>query len=479
MNDQQDRYAAGTAFMLAMEKHAGDLARAQTELAEEKDKNALLKKELSQKFENFKKRLRRAGHVLPDLRKSKKKEIQEDSASSMVLRRTKRKTAPTGKPAGVKTRKKRVAVSELKSAVQAQKRREDFADEVFAFAAALAEEEKIDDITKIRIEFAGDVEPMELRFPDPQPEEDVEEGELCTVEISEKDRKAAIMAKLMRLVAVCDRKNISCRAWRSMAAEEDELTRATKLGSARRSLNDDIASRCGLQFNAAGADVDVKMMLAEVIKLRQLDPAKEKKWKIVFAGDGRSVLTKHHSLALYMFLLNEGHKTQKHEHIYQLGIYDCKESYEGISTYARRVIDGLNGLVESGHAGIPVELFVSGDMKFINIVSGLYGPGCKSRRTCFYCPCTFKDRKKNMCTHAMDPDRLKLGKKTKKYPNGKLPFDSKFPPLFPSVKPCNYVIDSLHLLLRTTDVFLNLCISEVIASHTAVHGGYREQCEGV
>ncbi|PKK61451.1 hypothetical protein RhiirC2_718407 [Rhizophagus irregularis] len=119
---------------------------------------------------------------------------------------------------------------------------------------------------------------------------------------------------------------------------------------------------------------------------------------------------------------------------------DGKEKYETLAKIGHLFKFQLSDLQENGifvdSVHWPIELFFSGDLKFMYNIMGLNAPN--SKYFCLYCDCDSSARwDMNL--------KWKINKNMQ---------SKKKPELFPAIRQENYIPDELHLLLRISDVLM-------------------------
>lgn len=332
--------------------------------------------------------------------KLRKETVKKIKAADRREMRAKAKLSSVHAQPG-RTLGKQVPASQLKDKSQRKKRLNEYAQRVFEDAVRRAEREKVDVVRSLTLEFEG-FRPMKLHFVDPE-EEEMEEEMENSMPISDNDLKSSLDSML----ALANNKFLSKTTMKELKTEN-----LKDLEKRKKEIESELAEKLGLKYDDRRADFSVKKYVHEVYRLRNIgELCKDKKVKILIAGDGRSVRTKHKSLAMYLIFLDEGSKVYKHTHVYQLGIYDCKEDNAEMRQACSRYIKELNELASETIDGNTVELHLGGDMKFILICCGLYPAGTKKRGTCTHCNCSETTRRQNHRHHRINEDRLVNTKK--------------------------------------------------------------------
>ncbi|PKC13608.1 hypothetical protein RhiirA5_410390 [Rhizophagus irregularis] len=97
------------------------------------------------------------------------------------------------------------------------------------------------------------------------------------------------------------------------------------------------------------------------------------KINIKLSGDGRNVGHKQKYVMLIMCILNEGEAVLNPSHQYSICLYIEKESYNSLSTVSAKFLHELKQLLKEASDGTiwPIELFFSGDWKFVALILGI------------------------------------------------------------------------------------------------------------
>ncbi|EXX58808.1 hypothetical protein RirG_194510 [Rhizophagus irregularis DAOM 197198w] len=165
------------------------------------------------------------------------------------------------------------------------------------------------------------------------------------------------------------------------------------------------------------------------------------------SGDGRNVDHKQNHVMLTFCLLNKKDEVLKPDHQHCICLYVGKEKYETLAKVGHLFKFQLSDLQENGIFvdGVhwSIELFFSGDWKFMYNIMGLNAPN--SKYFCLYCDCDSSAR--------WDINlKWKINKNTQ---------SKKKPELFPAIRQENYIPDELHLLLRISDVLMECLFNDL------------------
>ena len=325
--------------------------------------------------------------------KLRKEAVKKMAAAGLREKRAKAKlsSVQSGRTSG-----KQVPVSQLKDKGQRKKRLNECAQRVFEDAVKRAEREKVDVVKNLTLEFEG-FRPMKLHFVDPE-EEEMEEEMENGMPTLDNDLKSSLDSML----ALANKKFLS-----KTTMKELKIENLKDLDKRKKEMESELAEKLGLKCDDGRADFSMKKCAHEVHRLRNIGKlCKDKKIEILIAGDGRSVRTKHKSLAMHLIFLDEGSKVHKHTHVHQLGMCDCKEDNAEMRQACSRCIKEINELASETIDGNTVELHLGGDMKFTLMCCGLHPAGTKKRGTCTHCNCSETTRRKNHCCHRINEDRL-------------------------------------------------------------------------
>ncbi|RHZ68619.1 hypothetical protein Glove_294g123 [Diversispora epigaea] len=173
--------------------------------------------------------------------------------------------------------------------------------------------------------------------------------------------------------------------------------------------------------------------------------------KLKIGGDGRNVGRKQSHVMMTFCLLNEKEKVLKPNHQYCICLYIGHENYNDLMKIGKLFQHQLSDLQDNGiiidkdNVHWNIELFFSGDWKFIYIIMGLNAPN--SKFFCLYCNCSSELR------WNMDINFENTGNTACK---------NRKPAIFPAIKQENYIPDELHLLLRISDILLECFFSDLM-----------------
>ena len=142
---------------------------------------------------------------------------------------------------------------------------------------------------------------------------------------------------------------------------------------------------------------------------------------------------------------------------YLLAIVQCPETGEIIQAALKELIDEVNSLTSVTVDGkeVIVEVFIGGDLKFLNQVTGI--GGFASIHSCLWCKCSKQDRSDVSLEWSMT-DVTKgarmvdeITENSGKPKSSKSRYNCNTPPIFHSVPISRVVPDTLHLFLRIMD----------------------------
>ena len=184
---------------------------------------------------------------------------------------------------------------------------------------------------------------------------------------------------------------------------------------------------------------------------------KDKRIRVKLSGDGTTVGKRLH-LVNFTYTLVDGLCHSYNEEHY-LAIFRCPEKYEDISIALRDIIKETATLTSIDVDGVTytIDYFIGGDLKFMNMVSGI--DSCCSSYSCVWCKCPseeFCDISNRQAARSVEDISLCSKKKTK---NGK--FNCSHEPLFPHIPLDKRIPDTLHLFLRISDQLIKQLITEL------------------
>ncbi|GBB89402.1 hypothetical protein RclHR1_16080004 [Rhizophagus clarus] len=288
------------------------------------------------------------------------------------------------------------------------------------------------------------------------------------------------LAKIDAIVRACDESLLARDGYRRLAAVEAFLIREylianhrveitnlinkdLRIGTFNIDKNDDdlsnnLESDDGIIVDEAeignGAYRSIYTILQTLIPLwKETSPAiinSGDTLKLKLGGDGRNVGRKQSHVMMTICLLNEGEEVLKPEHQHCICLYVGREKYEDLAKIGKLFQHQLfdlqnNGIYDKDGNHWPVELFFSGDWKFMYIIMGLNAPN--SKYFCLYCNCQSELR------WDMDQNFENSGNHA---------CENRKPALFPAINQENYIPDELHLFLRIVDVLMECFFNDVI-----------------
>lgn len=294
-----------------------------------------------------------------------------------------------------------------------------------------------------------------------------QQGEQFTVDFQDKlntpDRCSVDQALYIK-----DRFNISHRAYHELAMQCD-LPNQNKIANRMKELNNNI-NIFEVSANFMGVFQSIQERLIVTLTKCLLDPdmchlLKDNVAKIKISGDGTRIGKRMHVLNFVYSLIGEDGCAGERGS-YLIGIVKVPEKYECIKEGLKEIIQEVNGLkyIDVMGKNIRIELFLGGDLKFLNLVNGIDGFG--SHYSCLWCKCPSKERHDTKKEWSMTNPELgartveeisqcsTIRIKAKKY-------NCSHKPIFLNIAIDHVVPDTLHLFLRIADQLVNHLIYEL------------------
>ena len=188
------------------------------------------------------------------------------------------------------------------------------------------------------------------------------------------------------------------------------------------------------------------------------------KLSVKLSGDGTNVARNLHVVNFTFTLLEEVELRSLPSGNHTLAIIKVHEKYELLSSALSDIckeIENLSVIEYDGHS-IEIEYYLTGDWKFLALVTGL--DAANAEHACIWCKCPKADRHKVSLEWSIT-DTTKGARtieETLMYsskPKSKQKYNCSRAPLFTSNPISRVVIDNLHLFLRIADVLINLLIT--------------------
>ena len=268
--------------------------------------------------------------------------------------------------------------------------------------------------------------------------------------------------KVRKILHVCDSSFISDAAYHELAMQTNDLPSKTRVVSCRQEINSqyDIIRTPGM---LPGSFLSLKDQLVKYIKQRDFSREELHTIKVKISGDGAKVSRVSNFIVMSFSIVDGG--TSSHLDQQALAIVNCDENYFNLHISLRPLFDEINELKAAGHIMVgdtkySLDLFVGGDMKFIQILLGLNSsiatyacPWCKvskDRRGDISLPWDFYHSDGQFRTVAEIKSCAKSSKPV---------YGVKNYPLL-DIEPDHYIPDELHLMMRVMDVLLRNCIMD-------------------
>ena len=306
-----------------------------------------------------------------------------------------------------------------------------------------------------------------------------ETGEIITVEnqggkpvIKSKEvNKESEDTLLKKTLYIKDKYNISNEAYHELAMTNPEIPSSYRVLKTVKEINSEsiITSTPG---KAIGIQQSLKERLTKRLHhLRKVNPKFQQSIiQVKITGDGTYVSRGMHILVIAFTLVNvnieECPNSPRGNHV--LALINTTEDYDNIEEAVQDIADEIKftDSITIDDFTFKMEYYLGGDWKFLAICLGL--KAANAFHSCIWCKCPSDKRhdldKKWSLTNSEEGARSieeikKLCKFAKK--RGVETYGCVREPLFPSMAVDHVVPDILHLVLRITDVMINLLIFEL------------------
>lgn len=265
--------------------------------------------------------------------------------------------------------------------------------------------------------------------------------------------------KLRQLVFILDKFCVSDAAYHELSMIFDDMPRKYLLVQCREDLNK-IYHIERLPGNKPGVMINIKDELKRLLNI-QINKGfnSSNKLQIKFSGDGAKVSKISNYVIFSLAVLNGDTPNLSYNQLNTVAIVKCDENYDNLRDTCKPLFQQLSELdknktINVGDQDYEIEIFVGGDMKFLQILLGL--GGSTGDFACPWCKVHKNDRhdltKHWNFYHSSDLFRSYeeicfLAGQTKNT------FGVKHKPLL-KVNIDHFILDELHLMLRITDILL-------------------------
>ncbi|KAJ8032687.1 hypothetical protein HOLleu_26283 [Holothuria leucospilota] len=272
-----------------------------------------------------------------------------------------------------------------------------------------------------------------------------------------------------KIVYVCDKHNISRRAYHQLSQEYSGLPTSYQVFKRKQEVNAqfDIHECVGLV--GVWKSLEKRLCLPNTHSIYN-DPLKLKIFEsaevnVKLTGDGTTFGKRMHVMNFAFSIIGENHCAGEGSHL--LAVIKVPEKYDQLSLALQPLIEEVSVLKKikvEGH-DISVNKFLGGDLKFLNLVMGIQSFGAKY--CCLWCTCPSELRwdlsKKCSMTDIADGartiDSIIACQSKKRFEDKKGCFAA---PLFPTIPVENVVPDTLHLFLRLSDQLVSQLVTELL-----------------
>lgn len=296
-------------------------------------------------------------------------------------------------------------------------------------------------------------------------------GQNVSIEIDDRasvSRVEYLKQLIDKLIYVLDTQSISRRAYHELTMLCPSLPRQYRLNIRKQELNS--------QFHIHELDdyVGVWQSFTETMsnRLAQLmtEPSSREhildngSVKVKVTGDGTTIGKRIHVVNIAFSIIGEATCVST-DGSYLLAIVRASEKQASLADALKELIREINELDTVLAAGehIKVQLFLGGDLKFLNQMMGI--EGFSSKHSCLWCHCPSElrwDFQKVWCMNDVHLGARTVASITEKSSKkGREKLNCFSTPLFSNIPVINVIPDTLHLFLRVADQLINHLIVEL------------------
>ena len=263
-------------------------------------------------------------------------------------------------------------------------------------------------------------------------------------------------SNVRKILHVCDNSFISDSAYHELSMQSKDLPSKNHIVACRQEVNSqfDIKRTPGM---LPGSFLSLKGQLVKYIERCNFTNEESHTIKVKISGDGAKVRRVSNFVVMSYSVLGED--TASHLEQQTLAIVNCDENYLNLNLSLAPLFEEINDLMTAGYLLVnnthyTIELFVGGDMKFIQILLGL-----NSSIAMYACPwCKVAKDRRGDITLPWDfyhsTEQFRTTHEIKQCAkNAKPVYGVKNGPLL-DIEPVCYVPDELHLLMQVMDVLL-------------------------
>ena len=289
------------------------------------------------------------------------------------------------------------------------------------------------------------------------------DGESCSIKVEGSKSKytgsnnlsVTEQRRVKRIFQVCDNSMISNSAYHELAMHCDTMPRKCNLIECRNEINSqlEVMRTPGL---LPGSYLSFK---TEINNHVQKCKDKPKKLKIKISGDGAKV-SRISNFIVVSWSIIEDEQCVSHLHQRVLATVKCEENYTNLEKKnIRTIFQEINDINKDGYTcicseRIDIQLFIGGDMKFIQLILGINSS--IATYACSWCTVNKEDRG-NVALPWDFYHSEKFFRSISEIKNlarsSSKTYGVKAAPLL-NVEPHHYIPDELHLLMRIIDVLL-------------------------
>ncbi|KAJ8018713.1 hypothetical protein HOLleu_43148 [Holothuria leucospilota] len=298
-------------------------------------------------------------------------------------------------------------------------------------------------------------------------------GHTVEIEIEQpkdQNRKNNLEDLIDRLIYIRDTQNISRRAYQELTMHCQTLPKEYRLRIRKQEINSkykihDLEKYVGVwQSFRETLSCRLSVLLSETFMRDMI--LHDGVVRIKITGDGTTIGKRIHITNIAFSIIGEPSCTGS-SGSYLLAIVRVPEKQASLADALSSLISEINSIdsVSAGEESVRVQLYLAGDLKFLNQMMGV--EGFNAKHCCLWCICPSElrfDSEKVWCMYNVERGARTVENITKNSSKkGKERLNCFSPPLFPSIPVSHVVPDILHLFLRISDQLVNHLLVELKA----------------
>lgn len=290
----------------------------------------------------------------------------------------------------------------------------------------------------------------------------------CSTSIHQENESAQSLTDM--LLYVKEKYGISDKAYHELSMLASSMPRSCELKKRQLELNNQFVvsptpdGTIGVQ-QSLRSRLHARIRVLKHARSSQ-QQALDKRVRVKLSADGTRIGRKLHVINITFTVLDEGQKARADSGNHLIAILQAPEKYEHLKCGLDQVCEEVKSTstLEVEEENYTIEFFLGGDMKFLLMACGLNS--ANGEYACIWCKCPSHQRFDISKSWSLtDPEKGARTISEIKEMASKKRRGSKYgcveQPLFPSIPISHVVIDTLHLLLRISDVLMNLLLADL------------------